>query len=139
MIVLSKFNCFFKDLCQGKHNFSSHVFKAMFLSAGADPVLDLLKADVTEISAGNGYTAGGLTINILSVNESGGYVTVLTNDPSVVTTGSVGPIWGIAVYNDTATNDPLMFYANFPTGVTLPNGITWPIGIDTDLGLFRGS
>ena len=103
-----------------------------------DPT-DVNKADVTEISAGNGYVAGGLTLSVLSYSQTAGVARLLTNNPSIVTTGTVGPIWAIAIYNDTTVNDPLLFYANFATGVTLPSGITWPIGLDTDNGIWWGS
>lgn len=138
MIALNKFNCFLLNLGQKKHDFSSDALKILFLSAHADPT-DALKADVTEISAGGGYNAGGLPLNVLSFTQTGGVARLLTNNPSITTTGTVGTVWGIAVYNDTTAGDPLMFYSNFATGIVLPSGITWPVGIDTDNGIWWGS
>ena len=135
MIALNKFNCFGLDLGLKKHNFLSDTFKVLFLSAHADPT-DALKADLSEIAASGGYPSGGPSLSILSFTESGGNAVLMTNDPSVTTSGTVGPVWGIAIYNDTTAGKPVCWYANFATGVTLPSGITWPIGLDTDNGVW---
>lgn len=139
MIALNKFDCFLLNLGQKKHDFNSDVFKVLFLSAHADPSLDALKADVSEIAASGGYPAGGLPLSVLSFTQTAGVARLITNNPSITTSGLVGPVWGMAIYNDTTSGDPLLFYANFATGITLPSGITWPIGLDTDNGIWWGS
>jgi hypothetical protein len=135
MIALNKFNCYNLNLGQKKHDFDNDAFKVVLLSAHADPT-DLVLADLSELGTGGGYTAGGIPLNVLDWSETGGNAVLLTNNPSLTTSGTVGPIWAIAVINDTTSGKPVMFYSNFATGVTLPSGITWPVGIDTDNGIW---
>ena len=56
--TLSKFNQFVQDVHNGVHNLGSHSLKIM-LTNTAPAAGNAVKADITEIAAGNGYTAGG--------------------------------------------------------------------------------
>ena len=58
MAAFNKFNIFTKDLLNGVHNFGSNTFKVM-LTNTAPTAANAVKADLTDITAGNGYTAGG--------------------------------------------------------------------------------
>jgi hypothetical protein len=84
---------------------------------------------VIEITAGNGYPAGGTDIqNALS--ETGGTATVTGVD--VVWTasgGSVGPFRYVPLYNDTQTtpNKPLVAWWDYGSAVTLNNGETFTV------------
>ena len=71
MAVHNKFNQTAKDLVDAKHNFSSHTFKVM-LTNTAPTAANAIKADITEISAGNGYTAGGnaCSVSVAAVDNT---------------------------------------------------------------------
>ena len=131
MAAYQKFQQFVEDLLLGKHDFSAagHVFKAYLSNAAPSASADAIKADLAEISAGNGYTAGGQDVqNTLS--ESGGTATVATTD--VVWTasgGTIGPFQYVATYNDTQTSpaDPLVNWWDYGSALTLQDGESFTV------------
>jgi hypothetical protein len=131
MAAYNKFQDFVEQVLLGKHDFSAagHVFKVYLSNDPPSASLDAVKADVIEITAGNGYPAGGTDIqNALS--ETGGTATVTGVD--VVWTasgGSVGPFRYVPLYNDTQTtpNKPLVSWWDYGSAVTLNNGESFTV------------
>ena len=70
MAAYNKFLQFTKDLVDGVHDFDAHTFKLM-LTNTAPVNTNTVKADITEISAGNGYTAGGSAVTMATATSSG--------------------------------------------------------------------
>ena len=71
MAAFNKFNQFVADTQNGVHNISSDTLKFMLTNV-APVATNSVKADLTEISAGNGYTAGGTAVAITSSTQTGG-------------------------------------------------------------------
>lgn len=120
MAVFNKFNQFVKNLADGVHQFSTHTFKVM-LTNTAPVSTNQVKADLTEISAGNGYSAGGATTTI-TVTVSGGVAKVTgTNVVFTASGGTIGPFRYAVLYNDTPTSpaDPLIAYWDYGAPITL--------------------
>ncbi len=90
MATFTKFNQFTRDLIAGVHNFDTHTFK-LLLTNSAPVASNSVKANLTEISAGNGYSAGGATVTVAASTSSG--VAKVTATDVVVTAagGSIGP------------------------------------------------
>src|SRR3954469_7387582 len=114
MASFSKFNQFAEDLAAGVHNLktgTSHVLKVL-LTNSAPVATNAVKADLTEISAGNGYSAGGTTVGTLTgAQTSGTFKLVGGTDPVFTASGgSIGPYRYAVLYNDTPTSpaDPLI-------------------------------
>lgn len=123
-----KFYDFVEQLALAKHNLNTDTFNAM-LTNSAPAQTNTIKTDITEISAGNGYTAGGAdTQNTLA--ESTGTAT-MTGTMIVWTAsgGSIGPFRYVVVYNDTQTSpaDPLFYYADYGSSITLAAGETFSV------------
>jgi hypothetical protein len=131
MAVYNKFQDFVEQLLLGKHDFSAagHVFKVYLSNAAPSASADAVKADLAEISAGNGYTAGGTDVqNTLS--ETTGTATVAGTD--VVFTaagGSIGPFQYVVLYNDTQTSpaDPLVSWWDYGSALTLLDTETFTV------------
>src|ERR1044072_7166252 len=102
MASFNKFNQFVEDLANGVHNLGSDTLKVYLSNTTPDAAADAIKADLAEISTGNGYTGPVDTQNTGA--ESGGTYT-LTGTKVVVTAsgGSVGPFRYVPLYNDTPT------------------------------------
>ena len=75
MATYNKFEQFVKDLNLGVHNCNTDTFKVYLSNSAPSASADSVKADLAEISAGNGYTAGGKDATNTS-SETGGTVTV---------------------------------------------------------------
>ena len=129
MATFNKFNAFVEHLAEGVHNLGADTLKVM-LTNTAPVATNSVKANLTEIAAGNGYTAGGIAASITSSGQtSGTYKLVLSDVVITASGGSIGPFRYAVLYNDTPTSpaDPLIGYWDYGSALTLANGesITW--------------
>jgi hypothetical protein len=78
-------------------------------------------ADISEISAGNGYTAGGEALVISSSAQTSGTMTIAISAAAVWTAsgGSMAAFRYLALYNDTSTGDKLLGYWDRGSSLTL--------------------
>lgn len=122
MAVFNKVNCFVADIGLGKHNLNTDSLKV--LATNTAPVAtNTVKSDITEISAGNGYTAGGLTLATTSYSQTSGVGKLsVSADPSFTASGSVGPFRYWVLYNDTSATKPLIGWVDRGSSVTLSSG-----------------
>jgi hypothetical protein len=135
MATLSKFNSFVEAVAEKVHNLGSDTLKVM-LTNTAPSASNTVKTDITEISAGNGYTAGGTAATISSsAQTSGTYKLVLADVVFTASGGSIGPFRYIVLYNDTATNDELIGYADYGSSITLATGETFTTDFDGTNGV----
>ena len=128
---------FTKDLLDGIHNFSSggHTFKALLSNSAPDATTHDEKADLTEISAGNGYSAGGPTVT-MSTSTSTGTAKVTATDVTITASGgSIGPFRYVTLYNDTSTGDRLISTIDYGSSITLAAGESFTIDFDGSAGL----
>ena len=127
MATYNKFQDFSEQLIRGIHDFDAHTFKVYLSNATPSASLDALKADLAEITAGNGYTAGG-TATTIAVSETGGTTTV-TGTQVVFTAsgGTIGPFQYAVLYNDTSTNKNLVAWWDYGSAVTLNDGETFTV------------
>lgn len=128
MAVFNKFNDFSEQLVNGAQDFDAHTYKVS-LSNSAPVATNTIFSNITEISAGNGYTAGG-TATTITVAEVTGTTTV--SGTQVVFTasgGSIGPFRYVVLYNDTQTtpNKPLVGWWDYGSGITLADGETFTV------------
>lgn len=136
MAAFNKFNAFTADLATKKHDLNTDVLKIM-LTNTAPTAANSVKTDITEVSAGNGYTAGGNTGAFTSGAQTGGvYKLVLADPPSwTAAGGTVGPFRYAVIYNDTAATKPLIGYWDYGSAVTLNVGETFTVDLDQTNGV----
>jgi hypothetical protein len=137
----SKFNQFVLDLAHAVHDLktgTSQVLKAM-LTNSAPVATNAVKADLTEISSGNGYTAGGNSLGTVTGAQTSGTfkLSVGTNPTWTASGGSIGPFRYLVVYNDTPTSpaDPLICWWDLSTAITLASGETFTFTFDPTNGV----
>lgn len=134
MASFNKFNIFTYDALAKKHDFTTDAFKVA-LSNTAPTASNAVLADITEISAGNGYTAGG-TATSMSLSTSSG--TAKATGTDVVFTasgGSIGPARYAVLYNSTAAGGPLVGWWDYGSSVTLATSETLTVDFDASNGI----
>jgi uncharacterized protein (DUF2252 family) len=140
MATYNKFNQFVDDLAEGIHDFDTHSFKVLLCNT-APVSTNSVKADLTEISAGNGYTAGGNAAALTSSSQSSGTYKLVLADPATWTAsgGSIGPFRYAVLYNDTPASpaDPLIGYWDYGSAVTLAAGETFTVDFDATNGVLQ--
>lgn len=134
MATFNKFNSFVEALAEKVHNLGSDTLKVM-LTNTAPVATNAVKADLTEISAGNGYTAGGATASITSSSQTGGTYKLVLADVTFTATGAVGPFRYAVLYNDTATNKELIGWVDYGSSLTLANGETFTVDFSASNGV----
>lgn len=97
--------------------------------------------DITEISAGNGYTAGGATLASVTVSRSGGTTKVVCDDVVWTATGAVGPFQYAILYKSTGTasTSPLIGYWAAASAITMANGDTFTVDVNATNGILQAS
>ena len=135
MATYNKFNQFTKDLIDGIHDFDGHTFKVL-LTNTAPVATNSVKADLTEISAGNGYTAGGAATTITTSTSSGTAKATATDVTFTASGGTIGPFRYAVGYNDTAASDPLIFWVDYGSSITLQDTEQLVVDFDASTGIF---
>lgn len=135
MAVYNKFNQFTKDLIDGVHDFDAHVFKVM-LTNTAPVATNSVRADLTEISAGSGYTAGG-TATTITTSTATGTAKVTGTDVVFTSSGTIGPFRYAVLYNDTATSPskPLIAWWDYGSSISLNSAETLTVDFDATNGI----
>ena len=119
------------------HNLGADTLKVM-LTDVAPVNTNTVKADLTEITAGNGYTAGGTTATISSSAQSSGtYKLVLGDVVFTASGGAIAQFRYAVLYNDTPTSpaDPLIGYYDHGAEVNLASGETFTVDFDATNGV----
>jgi hypothetical protein len=137
MAAFNKFNSFVEALAEKAHNLGSDTLKVYLTNATPDAAADTVKADLAEISAGNGYTAGGNQASQSSSAQSSGTYKLVLGDPATwtATTGTIGPFRYAVLYNDTASSDELIGWWDYTTNITLQIGETFTVDFDPTNGV----
>ncbi len=140
MATFSKYNQFVADLASGVHQLqtgTSHVLKVA-LSNTTPSASNATLSQVTELTTGGGYTAGGISVGTITGSQTSGTFKL---------TGSTDPVWTASgggftaryaiLYNDTPTSpaDPLIGYWDYGSSVTLVAGETLTVDLDQTNGI----
>ena len=138
MAVFNKFHAFVENLAEKVHNLGADTLKVYLSNATPSASLDSVKADMAEISAGNGYTAGGATPSITSsAQTTGTYKLVLGDVVFTASGGSIGPFQYAVLYNDTPTSpaDPLIGWYDYGSAITLNDGESLTVDFEPTNGV----
>lgn len=144
MAAFIKFNCVARDKWKGVHDLTTgttHVIKAM-LTNTAPVAANSVKADITEITAGNGYTAGGVTCPVVSGEQTAGVFKLVLGDPSTLTAvGTMATFRYVVLYNDTPTSPlkPLLGAYDYGSAITLADGQQFMIDFNAISGVLTDS
>jgi hypothetical protein len=135
--AFNKFNAFVADVANGVHNLGSNALKVM-LTNTAPVATNAVKADIAEISAGNGYSAGGAAAAPVSSSQSGGtYTLKLGNALFSASGGSIGPFRYCVLYNATPASGNLIGWYDYGTNLTVTAGNSFAVQFDATNGVLQ--
>jgi hypothetical protein len=131
----NKFNAFVEHLAEKVHNLASDTLKVA-LTNTAPVAANSIFGDLTEIAAGNGYSAGGSVSTQSSSAQSSGKL-VIGDVTSTASGGSIGPFRYSVLYNDTPTSpaDPLILLWDYGVSITLMVGNSFTADFDATNGV----
>ena len=128
MATFNKFNQFIGDAGLGVHNLNTGTLKVA-LTNTAPVATNTILANITQVGAGNGYTAGGTAVGSVAYSQTTGTGTLSGNDVVFTASGAVGPFRYAVLYNDTPTSpaDPLIGWWDYASSISLANGETFTV------------
>jgi hypothetical protein len=138
MVAYNKFNAFVEHQAEKVHDLGADTLKIMLVNSPAPASSNSVKADLTEISAGNGYSAGGTAVTITASSQSAGTYKLVGNDVVFTASGgTIGPFRYAVLYNDTPSSpaDPLIGWWDYGSSITLNSGETFTVDLDQSGGI----
>lgn len=139
MATYNKFNQFPEDLAEKVYNLQSDTLKVA-LTNTAPVATNAVFANLTEITAQNGYTAGGTAATVSSsAQTSGTYKLVLADVTFTASGGSFGPYRYVVLYDDTPTSpaDPLIAWWDYGSSISTNIGETFTVDFDATNGVLQ--
>lgn len=134
--TFKKFDCLSEDVHEKVHNFASDVFKWMLTNV-APLATNTLKANITEIAAGNGYTAGGNVATLVSSQQTAGvYKLVLSDTTFTASGGNIAAFRYAVLYNSTAAGNPLVGWVDSGSSQGINDGDSFVIDLDPVNGIY---
>ena len=136
MATYVKYQVFVEDLAEKVHNLGADTLKVALTNTAPNVSTHAGLADITEIAAGNGYTAGGTQATIsTSAQTAGTYKLVLADVVFTASGGSFAAVRYFVLYNDTSIGDRLIAYWDYGSSFTLLTGETASWDADASTGV----
>lgn len=121
MVAFVKHNSFVQDLA--RKVFNLHTDTCKFALTNADPAAQDTFGAITEITAHNGYSAGGPALTSQSAAQTAGVLTFTGTGPTVTASGgTIGPFRYIFLYDDTAGSKQVVGHWDYGSNLTLQDG-----------------
>jgi hypothetical protein len=142
MATFTFFHEFKRYLADGTMDLDTHTFRWMLSNVAPNVATNTVRADITEISAGSGYTAGGQVADSVTWTETGAGTGVwrftCADEVFTATGGDFAQARYLVLYNDTPTSpaDPLVGFLDYGAAFTLTSGNTLTIDVGAN-GLFE--
>ncbi|GIW60293.1 MAG: hypothetical protein KatS3mg087_1359 [Patescibacteria group bacterium] len=134
MATFQFFDSFKETILEKQVNFAADTLKLMLSNTAPNVSTGQTSADITEITAGNGYPAGGMSLANVTSTQTAGVGKVDADDVSLTASGgSIGPFRYAVLYSSTA--DRLICYWDLGSSQTLSDGSTRSFIFDSN-GIF---
>jgi hypothetical protein len=135
-----KFQSFVTRLAAGTHaaalNADTDTLKVYLTNTAPNVSSHAYRADLAEISAGSGYTSGGIDAQNAATTSTGTITVAGTDVTWTASSGTIGPFRYAVLYNDTPTTpsaDPLIQYWDYGSSITLADGESFTVDFGASL------
>jgi hypothetical protein len=137
MAAFNKFNAFVNDLATKVHNLHSDALKIL-LTDVAPVATNSVKANLTEIAAGNGYSAGGNAATLVSDGQTSGTYKLVVSQPIFTASGgSIAQFRYAVLYNSTPAAGNLIGWWDNGAEVNVTNGNSFQVQTDQTNGVLQ--
>ena len=120
------------QLATGNIDFSTDVFKMILMGTGfvfdKDAHPDLASVTANQIASGNGYAQNDITLadGSFTEDDTGDRFSATWDDVTVTASGgAIESFIGVIVYDDTTSDDTVIFYTDLDTTVALTDGLSF--------------
>lgn len=130
MAAYNKHDIFVEDIFEKTHELMGAVDLCKIALTNTAPIsTNTIFANITEIGAGNGYTAGGDDTTNTGARATGTFTLTGTKVVWTASGGTIGPFRYVSLYNDTPVSpvDPLIAWWDHGSAVTLNDGETFTV------------
>ena len=135
MAAFNKFDSFVEALAEKVHNLSADTLK-IALTNSAPSAANTVLANITQIAAGGGYTAGGSqATQVSSAQTTGTYKLVLNDVLFTAAGGAIATFRYAVLYNDTAASKGLIGWWDYGSSISLSAGDTFTVDFDPTTGV----
>lgn len=128
MATYNKFQSFVGALAEKTHNLTSDTLKVALTNTAPTAANAQLSNLINPIT-----TNINNTLTVTSSGQTGGTYKLVVQDLVMTATNSVGPFRYVVIYNDTASNDPLICWFDYGSSITLETGDTLTLDFGTEL------
>lgn len=135
MATYVKYQKTVEDIHKKKHDFGADALKIALTNTAPVVGTHNVLADITEITAANGYAAGGNAVTVDSAVQVAGLLTLASTTDIVFTAsgGSIGPFRYAVFYNSTPAGGLLISYWDRGSSTTLLDGESFTVDITDKL------
>lgn len=124
-------NDFMEQLGEAVHDFTTHTFK-LALTNTAITTSMVNKAGITAEIAYTNISGGTNPTVTVSQTETNGIATITGDAVTITATGTVPDFRYYALYNDTATGDPIVMSWDHGSTVSLASGESFKVSFNND-------
>lgn len=139
MATYVKFDSWAENMVEAA-NLGSDTLKVCLTNTQPTASTDSVYGDITEITAQNGYSAGGTQATISSSSQSSGtYKLVLADVTFTASGGSFGPFQYAVLYDDTVSSPskPLIAYWAYTSSISVASGDSFVVDFDPTNGVIQ--
>lgn len=133
--AFNKFNCFTQDLGNAVHKLSTDVLKVA-LTNTAPVATNAVLADIVQIGANGGYTAGGYTLDSVTWTTASGVAKLAIADEVITATGTMDLFRYAVVYNSTPVAGNLIGWVDYGSSIAPQIGEKFTLDFDNTNGVF---
>jgi hypothetical protein len=125
----NKFQQFAYDLSEKVHNLNSDTINCALSNTAPVAASNKVLADITEITAHNGYSSGGASTGASGGTATGTFTLTGTNITWTASGGTIGAFQYIVLYNTSTSPNtkPLIGWWDYGSGLTLNSGDSFTI------------
>jgi hypothetical protein len=135
MAAFNKYNQFVEDFANKVHDLlgtagsGADTCKVMLSNTAPNATTHAVRADSTEIGAGNGYSSGGSSATNVGTRSTTTLTVAGTDIVFTASGGTIGPFRYAILYNDTPTSpaDPLIGWWDYGSSITLNDTETFTV------------